>query len=108
LSLVWSKSISNGAQYVTFDSKIKCLSLGFLLFFFGNPTNKTKTGIAYTWGTTNSKPPGPIIVINQLELLNYSEVQFIKLFLGVAQLCCAFYQPQQAARIWCRKNNFLS
>jgi hypothetical protein len=54
----------------------------FFFFSFGNPTNKTKTGIAYTWGTTNSKPPGPIIMINQIELLNYIEVQFIKLFFG--------------------------
>jgi hypothetical protein len=46
------KSISNGAPYVTLDSKIKCLSLA---LFFGNPTNKTET--AYTWETTNSKPP---------------------------------------------------
>jgi hypothetical protein len=29
LSFVWSKSISNGAQYVTMDSKIKCLCLVF-------------------------------------------------------------------------------
>jgi len=57
------KSISKGAQYVTLDSKIKCLSLAF--GFFGNPTNKTETGTAYTRGTTNSKPPGPIIVIDQ-------------------------------------------
>jgi hypothetical protein len=28
--------------------------------FFSNPTNKTETGTASTWGTTNSKPLGPI------------------------------------------------
>jgi hypothetical protein len=63
-SFVWSKSISNGAQYVILDSKMKCLSLDFFLFF-GNPTNKTKTGTAYTWGTTDSKPPRPVIAITQ-------------------------------------------
>jgi len=39
-------SISTGAQYVILDNKIKCLSLE---FFFGDPTNKTVTKIAYTW-----------------------------------------------------------
>jgi len=43
-----TNSISTGAQYVTLDSKIKCLSLaGF--FFSGNPTNETVTGTAHTW-----------------------------------------------------------
>jgi hypothetical protein len=77
-------------------SKVSC-------FPFGNPTNKTQTGTAYTWGSTNSKPPGPIIVIDQSEILSRSHVQFITLSLGGAQLCCAIYQPLQAARIWCRK-----
>ncbi len=34
--------------YVTLDNKIKCLSLAFI--FFGNPTNKTVIGTAYSWG----------------------------------------------------------
>jgi len=34
--------------YVILDNKIKCLSLAFI--FFGNPTNKTVTGTAYSWG----------------------------------------------------------
>jgi len=33
-------------------------------------------------------------------------VQFMTLFLGVAQLCCTFYQPQQAPWIWCGQNQF--
>jgi len=66
------KSIFNGAQNVTLDSKIKCLSLA--VFFLCSPTNKTETGTAYTWGTTNSKPSGPIIMIDQLEILNLSQV----------------------------------
>jgi hypothetical protein len=40
------KSISTGAQCVTLDNKIKYLSSA---VFFGNPTNKTVTGIAYRW-----------------------------------------------------------
>jgi hypothetical protein len=59
-------------------------------------------------GTTNSKPLGPIIMINQSEILSCSEVQFITLFFGGAQLCCAFYQPWHATRIWCKKTNFLT
>jgi hypothetical protein len=70
---------TGGAQYVTLDNKIKCLSLAVL--FFGDPTNKTVTGTAYTLGTTNSKPPGPIIMIDQSEILSRSQVQFITLFL---------------------------
>jgi hypothetical protein len=52
--------------------------------FLGNSTNKT--GTAYTRGTTNSKPPRPIVVIDQskIEILSCSQVQFITLFLGGA------------------------
>jgi hypothetical protein len=102
-----SKSISNGAQYVSLDSKLKCLSLA---LFSGNSTNKTGTPCAYTWGTTNSKPPGPIIMIDESEIiLSRSQVQFSTLFFGGVQLCCAFHQPRQAAaRIWCETTNFLS
>ncbi len=47
-----TNSISTGAQYVTLDNKIKCLSLAFLFSFFfpGNPTNETVTETAHTWG----------------------------------------------------------
>jgi hypothetical protein len=83
LNFVWSKDISKGAQYVTLDSKIKCLSL---VFGGGGATNKTKIGTAYTWGSINSKLPGPIIIIDQSEKLSFSQVQFITLFLGGAQL----------------------
>ncbi len=42
---IWIKalSISTGAQYVTLDNS------KFSFFFFGNPTNQTVTGTAYTW-----------------------------------------------------------
>jgi hypothetical protein len=36
--LIVTWSISTGAQYVTLDNKIKCLSVA---VFFCNPTNKT-------------------------------------------------------------------
>jgi hypothetical protein len=47
-------------------------------------------------------------MIDQSEILSRSHVQFITLFFEGAQLCCAFHRPLEAARIWCRKTNFLS
>jgi hypothetical protein len=32
---------------------------------FSNPAHKTDTGTANRWGTTNSKPHGPIIMMGQ-------------------------------------------
>jgi len=60
----------------------------FSWFFLGNPTNKTVigTGTAHTWGTINSKAPGPNTMIDQLEILSRSQVQFIKLFFAGASL----------------------
>jgi hypothetical protein len=99
------KSISTGAQYVTLPNKIKCLSLAF--FFWQPPQYNCNWNCIYV-GTTNSKPLGPIIWIEQSKILSHSQVQFITLFCGSAQLCWAFYQPGQVARIWCRKTDFLS
>jgi hypothetical protein len=53
-------SLSTGAQYVTLDNKIKCLSLVVVFFFFGQPHQLE----LYIQGNTNSKPLGPIIMIN--------------------------------------------
>jgi hypothetical protein len=62
---------------LTLDSKIKWLSLAVL--FFRQPLKLHIRG-----GITNSKPSGPIIMIDQLEVLSLSQVQFITLvFLGV-------------------------
>jgi hypothetical protein len=80
-------------------SKFSCV-------FLDNHTNKTETGTTYTCGITNSKPPGPIIIIDELEILSLNQVQFITLLFGGAQLCFAFYQPGQTVRIW--SGNFLS
>jgi hypothetical protein len=38
---------------------------------FCNPTHKNETWIANRWGTSNSKPPGPIIMMGQSETLSY-------------------------------------
>ncbi len=43
-------------------------------------------------------------MIDQSEILIRSQVQFITLFFGGAQLCCTFYQPRQAPQILVHKN----
>jgi len=65
-----TKSISSGAQYVTLRKIFFTSKFSFVLF--GNPTNKTETGVANRWGTTNNKPPGPIIMMSQSETLSSS------------------------------------
>jgi hypothetical protein len=44
----------------------------FSYVLFGNPTNKTETVTANKWGTTNNKPPWPIIMMDQSETLSSS------------------------------------
>jgi hypothetical protein len=56
---------------------------------FCNPTRKTKTGTSNRWGTTNSKPWGPIIMISQSKTLGSSQIIFITLFSVGAQCCVA-------------------
>jgi len=44
-----------------------------VMYSFATPTHKTETGIANRWGmTTNSKPPGPIIMMGGSETLSRS------------------------------------
>jgi hypothetical protein len=57
-------------------------------------------------GTTNSKPPGPIITIDQSEILSRSHVQFITLFFGGAQLCARFTATASYTNL-VPKNQFL-
>jgi hypothetical protein len=42
----------------------------FSYILFCNPTHKTRTGTANTWGTTNSKPLGSIIMMDPSYLLH--------------------------------------
>jgi hypothetical protein len=51
---------------------------------------------------------GELLIANQLDqslwsILSRSQVQFITLSVGGAQLCCALYQALQAARIFAEK-----
>jgi hypothetical protein len=71
-----------------------------LVVYFCNATDKIETGTTNKWGTTNSKPPGPIIMMGQSETLSSSQVKFITLFSAGAQRCCAFYQPQKAVQLY--------
>ncbi len=73
-----------------------------------NPTDKTETRTGNRRGTNNSKPPGPIIMMRQLETLSSSQIIFITLFLAGAQRCCTFYQLQQPAQLCRAKTIFLS
>jgi len=72
-----SLSISSGTQYVTLQKYISHQSL--VIY-------KIETGRANRWGTSNSKPLGPIIMMSQSETLRSSEITFIPLFSAVAQL----------------------
>jgi len=50
------------------------------------PINKTETGTARKWGTTNSKPAGPINMIGQFETLSTSHIIYTTLFSAWAEL----------------------
>ncbi len=47
---------------------------------FCKPTHETERGTANRWGTTNSKPPGPNIMIDQSKTGSSSRIIFITLF----------------------------
>jgi hypothetical protein len=66
---------------------------------FSNPANKTETGTPNRWGTTNSKPLGPIIMMGQSETLSSSQITFITLFSAGAERCCAYYQLRQPVEL---------
>jgi hypothetical protein len=44
-------------------------------------------------------------MIDESEILTRSQVQFIRLFFGGAQLCCTCYQPRQGPQLGCRETN---
>jgi hypothetical protein len=61
------------------------LTSKFSYLLFSNPTHKTKSGTANRWETTNSNPPGLIIMIGKSETRSNSQIIFITLFsLGFA------------------------
>ncbi len=74
-----TESISSGAQYTTLQKYSSHPSL-YRYLLFCNPIDKTETGTANKWGTTNSKPPGRISMMGQSETLTRSQIIFITLF----------------------------
>ncbi len=51
----------------------------FSYLLFCNPTHETETMTVNRWGTTNSKPPGPIIMIDQSKSGSIIQIIFITL-----------------------------
>jgi hypothetical protein len=78
----------------------------FSLFVFGNPTNKAVIETAYTWELLIAKPYGPIIMIDQSEILNRSHVQFITLFWRCTTLLLLLQATASCINL-VRKNQFL-
>jgi hypothetical protein len=82
-------------QGVVVTPMVFSMSLGKMFFtskfrylIFGDPTHKTETGTANRWGgVTNSKPPGLIIMMGQLETLSSNRIMFIALVSTGAQRC---------------------
>jgi hypothetical protein len=63
-------------------SKFSCV------FFWATTPIKLKVELHICGGVlTNSKPPGPIIIMDELEILSLSQVQFITLVFGGAHNC---------------------
>jgi hypothetical protein len=56
---IWSTQYVTLQKCLFFTSKFSCTLIC-------NPTHKTETRRANRWGTTNSKPPGPIIMSSTL------------------------------------------
>jgi hypothetical protein len=75
------KSISSSAECVTLQKYYSHPSL--VICLFANPTYKTETGTANTRGTSNSKPPGLIIMMGQSETLGTSQIILLHFFMQV-------------------------
>ncbi len=75
------KSIPSSVQYVTLKKKVFFTSK-FRYLLSCNPSHETETG----GGTTNSNPPGPIIMMSQSETLSSIQITFSILFGHVHKL----------------------
>jgi len=58
-------------------------------------------------GPTASKPPGQIIIMDESEILSSSQVQFITLFFGGAQLVATFTSHGKVQEFGAEKTNLL-
>jgi hypothetical protein len=78
--------------------------------FFSNPTHKTETGTADTWGTTNRKPSGPIIMMGANQKQGAVVRSYLlHSFLQVHTVAAPFYQsPQTVQSCWAKTTVFLN
>ncbi len=58
-------------------------------------------------GTTNSKPPVPIIRLGQSEILSSSQMRFICCFYGAGERWCTSHQSPQTVQFWWAQTIFL-
>jgi hypothetical protein len=68
------------------------------LYFFPTPPIKLKVGLQNKWETTNSKPPGTIILIGQSETGSNRHIKIYYTLLWQV-LGFSFYQPQHTAKM---------
>ncbi len=89
-------------------STLEQLQSKFRYLHFSNPTHKTKTGTSNRWQMTNSKPPGPTIMIG--ESIYGAAVTLYSLHSSLAgvRLCLAFYQTHQTVQKCWAKTILLS
>jgi hypothetical protein len=66
-------SITSIALYMILQKYFSHPSL-VIYFLFRNPTHYTKTRTANRWETTNSKPSGRIVMIDQLKIRSSSQI----------------------------------
>jgi len=59
---------------MTHAAKMFFTASKFSYVLFCNPTRNTETGTAHRWGTTNTKPPGAIIMMDQSETLSTNDI----------------------------------
>ncbi len=64
------------------DAAKKILTSKLSYLVFSHPTHITQTGTANRWETTNSKPPGPITMIDRSKTGSSSQIIFTTLFSG--------------------------
>jgi hypothetical protein len=76
--------LCTGAQYVTMQKYFSDPSL--VIYFFSNPTHKTKIGTANRWETTSSKPP----LVNQKQGTTLTSY-LLHSSLADASFCRTFY-----------------
>jgi hypothetical protein len=91
---------------IFFTSKFIYVCMYVCMLLFCHPTHKTEAGIANRCETTNSKPPGPIIMMGESET-HWVAVRSYLLhsFSAGAQRCCDFTSHGKRAQLLCLSQN---